>query len=522
MAAAVNRRQLLRIGGGVVVLGAAAGMGLLTTRGSQAANQLAALVPSEVPLPPRFATPLPRPVQRTGNDIAFVQRYADQEILPGRRTRVTGYDGVFPGPTIRARRGSQTRVTVRNDLDIGTVMHLHGGRMAPEHDGYPTDLLLPHSGQVRAPLMPGNTMVGQRSYLYPMDQRAATLWYHDHTMDFTGPNVYAGLAGFCIISDAEEDALGLPGGERDIELMLADRSFGADAEFKYPALDPTQTAPGVEPLYLAGVLGDVMLVNGAPWPVHEVSRTLHRLRWLNGSNARNYRLELEPGGEFIQIGSDGGLLEKPVRTPAFTISPGERLDTVVDFSQYPVGTVVTVRNVLGGGPMDAVMQFRVVRDEADDARVPETLSHIEWLRREDAVRTRDFFFALQFGGGHAHGGAGRARGDSFIPHRWTINGRSFDTETDWATPQYGDTEIWRFSSVAAHPVHLHLVHMQVLSRTSGALRISDAGWKDTVDLGPMESCEVIARFDGFRGRYVMHCHNLEHEDMAMMANFSVV
>ncbi|AEF42384.1 multicopper oxidase family protein [Hoyosella subflava] len=517
----VSRRQLLRIGGGVVVAGAAAGLGLLTARGSQATNQLAALVPSDLPLPARFTVPLPRPAQRSGAEISLVQRYAEQEILPGRRTRVTGYDGMYPGPTIRARRGAPVHVSVQNDLDIGTVMHLHGGRMAPEHDGYPTDVLLPHSGHVRAPLMPGNTTVGARSYVYPMDQRAATLWYHDHAMDFTGPNVYAGLAGFCILTDAEEEALGLPSNERDVELMLADRSFTSDAQFKYPALAPDQSVPGVEPLYLAGVLGDVMLVNGAPWPVHEVSRNLHRLRWLNGSNARNYRLELAPGGTLIQIGSDGGLLEEPAPRNSIALSPGERMDTVVDFSQYPVGTLVTVRNTLGAGPMDAVMQFRVVRDAHEDARVPDKLSQIEWLRREDAVRTRDFIFALQFGGGHGHSAA-QARGGGFIPHQWTINGRPFDTETDWATPNYGDVEIWRFTAVAAHPVHVHLAHMQVLSRSSGAPRPSDAGLKDTVDLGPMESCEVIARFDGFRGRYVMHCHNLEHEDMAMMANFTVV
>lgn len=514
----LNRRQLLRLGGGATILGAAAGLGLLTTRGSQASNQLAALVPSEVPLPPRFTVPLPRPDQLSGAETSLVQRYGEQEVLPGRRTRITGYNGTFPGPTIRARRGAPLRVNVRNDLDIGTVMHLHGGRMAPEHDGYPTDLVLPHTGGVNAPLMPGNRVVGQRPYVYPMEQRAATLWYHDHAMDFTGPNVYAGLAGFCLISDAEEDQLGLPGGERDLELMLADRSFDGDAQFKYPAVARDQSVPGVESLYLAGVLGDVMLVNGAPWPVHDVSRTLHRLRWLNASNARNYRLRLSPGGEFIHIGSDGGLLEKPFRVQDFTLSPGERMDTVIDFSKYPIGTVVTVENTLGRGAMDAVMQFRVARDAAEYARVPTQLAEVERLRREDAVRTRDFFFALQFGGrGHRHGATG-----TFLPHQWTINGKPFDTETDWATPNYGDTEIWRFTAVAAHPIHLHLVHMQVLSRSSGSLRASDAGWKDTVDLGPAESCEVIARFDGFRGRYVMHCHNLEHEDMAMMANFRVV
>ncbi|WP_149360660.1 multicopper oxidase family protein [Lolliginicoccus suaedae] len=522
----MNRRQLLRLGGGALVIGAATGLSVLSSRGaSEAANQLPALVRSDRPLPPRFVVPLPRPAQRTGGSVSFVQRIAEQEIIPGTRTRITGYDGTFPGPTIRARRGQPVSVRVRNELDIATVMHLHGGRMPPEQDGYPTDLLLPASGRTPKSIesglaMPGHTTVGERDYIYPMDQRAATLWYHDHAMDFTGPNVYAGLAGACIISDDEERAHPLPEADRDLELVLADRSFDADAQFAYPALAPDQAYPGVHPLYLAGVLGDTILVNGAPWPVHEVSAGRYRLRWINASNARAYRLELDTGGELIQIGSDGGLLERPVRRRVITIAPGERIDTILDFSAYPDGSRVTIRNTFGFGSTDAVMQFHVVRRMKDETHIPDRLSTVPALRREDAVRTRDFFLALELGAGHQHGGPPRPTG--FLPHRWTINGLTFDTERDWASPRFGDVEIWRFTGVAAHPVHMHLVAFQVLSRNGGPTRPGDIGWKDTVDLGPLETLEVITRFDGYRGRYVMHCHNLEHEDMAMMANFTVV
>ncbi|GGC65697.1 multicopper oxidase family protein [Hoyosella rhizosphaerae] len=518
----MNRRQLLRLGGGALVVGAAAGLTAVTTRtASQASNQLPGLVRSDRPLPSRFVVPLPQPQQRVGPVVQFTQRIGEQEIIPGMRTRITGFDGVFPGPTIRAHRGNPVSVQVRNDLDIGTVMHLHGGQTPPEHDGYPTDLLLPASGSVRGPTMPGATTVHQRSYEYPMQQRAATLWYHDHAMDFTGPNVYAGLAGAYIVSDDEERALPLPEGDRDLELLLADRAFDGDAQFKYPALSPEQRFPGVEALYLAGVLGDVILVNGAPWPTHEVSQTRYRLRWINASNARSYRIELHPGGEFTQIGSDAGLLEHPLPRHDITVAPGERVDSILDFSQYPVGTKVTVRNTYGVGSTDAIMQFHVVRQERDETNIPQRLSTIEKFRREDAVRTRDFFFALQFGAGHGHG-APRSSGGGFIPHRWTINGLPFDTERDWARPRWGDIEIWRFTGVAGHPIHVHLAHAQVLSRNRGAPRPSDVGLKDTVDLGPLETTELIMRFDTYRGRYVMHCHNLEHEDMAMMANFTIV
>jgi spore coat protein A len=328
-------------------------------------------------------------------------------------------------------------------------------------------------------------------------------------MDFTGPQVYRGLAGFHLAHDDEELALPLPRGERDVPLMICDRSFNEDGSFRYPSVDPgLRDRAGVTRPFVEGVLGDVILVNGAPWPVLEVSGTRYRFRLLNASNARRYRLALDPpppgGAPFIQIGSDAGLLGRPQPLNAVLLAPAERADVIVDFSRYQVGTQITLVNGLAGGRTGQVMRFRVARHGKEDSVILSTLADFEPLDRSSATVTRTFHFNRQ--------------GD----HAWDVNGQVFDPDRDDARPELGATEIWRFDGDANHPIHLHLAHFQVLSRNGNAPRPSDAGWKDTVDLQSGREIEVIARFTGYRGRYVFHCHNLEHEDMGMMANLRVI
>ncbi|CRK57154.1 Multicopper oxidase [Alloactinosynnema sp. L-07] len=512
-----TRRQALRFGGGVALVGVAGGLGLFA---SNPGGQTGTLLASQVPLPERFRQPLrlPNVAKMVDGRVELVQRAADVEILPGRRTRILGYDGTFPGPTIKARSGEQLEVRVRSELSVATVVHLHGGVTPPESDGYPTDLILPTAGLTRHQ-MPGKTTVGERTYTYPLRQPAATLWYHDHAMDFTGPNVYAGLAGFFVVGDAADDALPLPREDRDLPLVITDRAFDGDAQFRYPALSAAQEHAGVEEGYLGGVLGDVILVNGVPWPTHDVSTARYRLRLLNGSNARRYQLTLDPppsGKAFTRIGSDVGLLDKPVAVDDITLAPAERAEVIVDFSGYPVGTQVTVRNGFGGDSTAEVMRFVVARSAKDDTNIPEKLATIEPLDRAQATTTRDFHFQLNRAPANdPH------TGPHSPAHRWTINGQSFAVDRDVATPRLGDVEVWRFLTDVHHPVHVHLAHFQVLSRNNRTPPPKDLGMKDTVDLLPGEAVEVITRFSGFRGRYVMHCHNLEHEDMAMMANFTV-
>ncbi|GGP53112.1 multicopper oxidase family protein [Streptomyces abikoensis] len=530
-------------------LGLTAGVGAAMTVGAAGWARLAGastgrVLASEGPLPEPFGVPLPvppvaRPVRGEGGaDVYEVeQREGRVEILPGRKTTVWGYDGIFPGPTFVARSGRRTVLRVRNGLAVPTVTHLHGGVTPPESDGYPTDLLLPARCSPGGPSQAhdgmgddgmgdehdGRVSIGYRTYEYPLPQRAATLWYHDHRMDFSAPQVWRGLAGFFLIGDEEEARLPLPGGDRDVPLMLCDRSFEEDGSFRHPAPAPTSApAPGHgHDAFPDGVLGDVQLVNGAPWPVLEVSATRYRFRFLNASNARRYRLRLEaeggrPGGRFVQIGSDGGLLAAPQSLAAIDMAPGERCDAVVDFAGFPLGSRITLRNTAAEGGMRDVMRFHVVRrgrrGERDDSRVPARLAaSFERLSPSAAMPVRVFDFRRTHTGG---GGEDR--------QMWTINGRPFRTGAVLASPRLGSVERWRFSSDFHHPVHVHLAQFQVVARGGRPPAAADAGWKDTVDVRPYEVVEVLARFAGYRGRYMLHCHNLEHEDMAMMGDFQVV
>jgi spore coat protein A len=342
-------------------------------------------------------------------------------------------------------------------------------------------------------------------------------------MDFTGPHVYRGLAGFFLVTDDEDDALGLPGGDRDLPLMVCDRAFEDDGAFRYPAVAADESEPGVEEHAMGGVLGDVILVNGAPWPVHEVAATTYRLRILNASNARRLQLVLDPSPPdgsraFTQVGTDGGLLEQPQRRSTLTLAPAERADVVVDFGAYPVGTQVGLVNRLSRGGTGRVMRFDVVRRGPDDARVPDRLGTIERLDPASATVTRDFAFRLGRHTGSNRDGDSDGGGGHL---QWTINDRPFRPDHDHARPRLGAVEVWRFSTDLHHPVHVHLDPFQVVARNGREPRVGDRGWKDTIDLIPGETAEIAVRFTDHPGRYVVHCHNLEHEDMAMMANFRV-
>lgn len=512
-----GRRAVVMAGAGALAAGV---LGVPIAAGWRGRSSTGSELRSRLRLPQPFGSPLMippvlKPSATTADaDHYVVRQYPVRtEIVPGYTTEVWTYGGTFPGPTIRSRRGRRAIVEHINELPVPTAVHLHGGVTPPEHDGYPTDLILPDEEWDGHDAHHRDVTVRRRTYEYPLPQRASTLWYHDHRMDFTAPAVWRGLAGFHLVGDEEEDALDLPGGDRDIPLALMDRAFDGSGAFRYPAVDPTLThPPGVHPPYEAGVLGDVVLVNGRPWPYHEVDTALHRLRLLNASNARRYRLrfEVEGGGELpvVQIGSDHGLLPRPVGHDAVELAPAERFDVLVDFRELRTGTRVRVVNDLGDGSTAVVMRFDVTRAVADGRDVPDVLSPtFERLRESDAVRTRRMTFRSQ-------GIDGK--------HGWVVNGEPFSPDSVQATVALGSTEIWELTADFHHPVHLHLAPFQVLGRGTGGPGPYDHGWKDTVDLRPAEAARILVRFDGYRGRYVFHCHNLEHEDMMMMANFDVV
>ena len=489
-------------------------------------NSAINVIKSKLTLPEPFQIALPVPAQLVARRTAdtdyytIVQSVSRLEIIPGYKTTIWGYNGTFPGPTIVSASGRQTVVNHTNGIPVPTVVHLHGGRTPADQDGYATDYLLP-AGMNTPPViaaMPGMSSMTDsdakiakvsRDYIYPMQQRAATLWYHDHRMSFTGASVCKGLAGFHLVHDDEELALPLPGGDRDIPLMICDRAFGSDGEFLYPSLDPRlQSLPGVTEDAKTGVMGDVVLVNGAPWPMLNVGTGRYRFRILNASNARTYQLGLQPGTStetipFTQIGTDGGLLAAPIDQPSLVIAPAQRFDVIIDFGAFAVGDEITMINQANEGSVASVMRFKVDHTTADATSIPKTLSKIQAIDPASISTRRQMSFRRGNGG-------------------FVINGHPFDPQTSEATVKNGTTELWTIRADFEHPVHVHLANLQVVSRNGGPPGPLDTGWKDTVFLRDNDTVELAVQFNGFAGRYMFHCHNLEHEDMAMMANFQIV
>ncbi len=416
-------------------------------------------------------------------------------------TEIWGYNGIFPGPTIIASKGRAVSVRQINNLPIsheghegGTIphmlpaVHLHGAEVEPSSDGHPNDGI--------------SFGGGTRDYLYPNEQRACALWYHDHTHGKTGERVLKGLAGMYLLRDASVEAkLKLPSGQREIPLILQDRSFGADGSFLY-ALD----APTLE----MGFQGDKLLVNGIVQPFLAVETGLYRFRILNGSNARIYKLALSNGDPLIQIGTDGGLLQRPKELASLEIAPSERCDVILDFTKLPVGSQVVLQNLNGSGSTSQIMRFDVTKRVAEKKKIPAFLQAWEEIPESESVVLRNFNLARQTIGGAL---------------TWTINGQAYDSaNAPLARPVVDSIEHWNFVNPTAHPhpMHLHLVQFQVVNINGIPQEPSEFGWKDTVVVPPASEVTILAKFSKYTGRYVFHCHNLEHEDFAMMAEFEVV
>jgi len=411
---------------------------------------------------------------------------SQMEIIPGTLTTIWGYNGLYPGPTIKARSGRRVVVRQTNHLPESMSIHLHGGHTPPSSDGHPYDLIEPG---------------GSKDYDYPNNQIPTTLWYHDHAVDNTGRHVYLGLAGFYLMTDDLESELGLPSGENEVPLMIQDRLFNADGSWNYPLNDQT---------LVTGVLGDKLLVNGVIQPYFEVGRQLMRFRMVNGSNARSYRLALSSGDPLIQIGSDGGLLSKPVRRSSINLAPAERIDVLIDFTRTRPGASVMLKNTLGTEPsLTDVLEFRVVREETGDNTIPSALRPVELIPESAAVRTRTFILAQEPINGRM---------------LWSINRKLFDPAVVDFNPRLNDVEIWEFinNSYDTHPIHIHDIEWQILDINGRRPPAGDDGWKDVFPVPALGSMRVIGKFVDLTGVYVFHCHKLEHEDHAMMAQFEVM
>lgn len=437
-------------------------------------------------------------------------------------TRQWGYSSNVPGPLFETRKGSGLLVEWANELparhflpidhhlggaeigkpEVRAVVHLHGGKTPAESDGYPESWFVP-----------GKSAICH----YPNDQDATLLWYHDHAMGINRLNIYAGLLGLFVIRDSVEDSLNLPSGRYEVSMVIYDRMLKRDGQLDYPV---SENSPNP---WVPEVFGDAILVNGKLFPYLDVEPRRYRFRLLNGSNGRFYHLSLANGEVFHQIGSDQGLLAAPVPLRDIMIAPGERVDFIIDFADH-AGEQIVLQN-------DAfvVMQFRVSRKKTEDpSSLPSTLTSVPRIPESRAVKTRTLSLD------EYEDDAGNSILMLLNKSRWNMP----VTEN----PVLGSTEIWEFINPTddSHPIHLHLVKFQVLDRRrfeafafqakgevrfTGPVTAPDAnemGWKDTVRADPKMVTRIIVPFEGYTGRYVWHCHILEHEDNEMMRPYDVI
>jgi len=387
--------------------------------------------------------------------------------------------------------------------EVRAVTHLHGGRTPPDSDGYPENWTVP--GQTQ-------------TCFYPSGQHAALLFYHDHAMGINRLNIYAGLEGLFIVREPQEAALHLPSGRHEIPLMISDRLFTRDGQLLYP-VSPIPGRP-----WVPEVFGNAILANGKLLPYHEVEPRKYRLRLMNGSNGRFYRFELSNGAPFHVIANDQALLPAPVRAHRLTLAPAERADIVVDFAPLAGSMLQLVSDSF------PILQFRVARQGAPDtSQLPAVLMDAGAPPREqDAVRTRTLTLVELLDK------AQQSMGMLLNNTPW----RAPITEN----PVLNTSEIWELINLTedSHPIHLHLVRFRILDRrpfdtfaymANKTLRFTgpaqppdpiEAGWKDTARADPGLVTRIVVPFYGYSGRYVWHCHILEHEDNEMMRPYEVL
>ncbi|HXC95274.1 MAG TPA: multicopper oxidase domain-containing protein [Edaphobacter sp.] len=508
--------------------------------------------PAQKPNPPRigppmlhtlqlepFVDPLPIPktVRSTFQNAQRSLTVSMQEVrakvhrdVPA--TRWWSYGPAPLAPVIEARSGEPIQIRWINNLptkhflpidhslhgcghdvpDVRTATHLHGAKTASKDDGYPEDWFVPGQSRVCT---------------YPLQQDATALWYHDHAMGLTRLNTYAGLFGMFLLRDQVEDALHLPSGKYEVPLIFCDRDFSTDGQIYY------EVSGDPESPWVPEFSADGILVNGKIRPYFEVEPRLYRFRLLNTANSRFFLLSLvSPGADqlgtphpLVQIGSDQGLLGTRVEVQRLVLGCAERADILVDFSQF-AGQNIHLRT----GAFD-ILEFRVGKQTAAPmtiASVPKVLRTIERIPESEAIKTRRLTL-------HDY------QDDYERSMLMLINGKRWH-EPVTETPKLNSTEIWEFINLTedTHPMHLHLVRFQILDRRPfNVLQYfktkqmlyqtqtqppapNEMGWKDTVQCPPGTVTRIIVKFEGFTGKYLYHCHILEHESNDMMRPFEVV
>jgi len=529
-----TRRDVLKLGT-LGSLGALGSLGIARTKGGDDDTPtptpvpITPLAPRNTPIP--YSAPFRRPPEllpfATGFDdgdparpferYALTQKLGRAQFLPGLSTTVAGYNGIFPGPTIRAERGTRVEVRIRNGFSatgllhskaFRTVTHLHGAASLPQYDGYANDFTAP--GEVK-------------NYHYANWQNARTLWYHDHDHHVTAQNVYSGLAGIYPLSDRYERAQ-LPQGEYDVPLMISDALFNADGSLGYN--DNGQK----------GLWGDIVLVNGVPWPTMQVKPRIYRFRVLVASITRSYRPTLSTGEPFYVVCTDAGMVPRVQAVKSWRQSTAERYEILIDFRRYRVGQMIEMRNLSNKNNVNFVntnkiMRFEVVADSGPASTytsIPTTLDDggapnpsqggIDTMSLTPAMAKVKRELRLFRDNG-----------------QWTINGVTWaDVEKSgfsklFGNPQPYDIEQWTITNASGgwfHPVHIHLADGKIIARNTnrGQPFAWERGPKDVYYAGENESITALMQFNtgtGAGGRYMVHCHNLVHEDHDMMVQFAV-
>ncbi len=496
----------------------------------------------------------PKTVQILGGQPTQVWSYA-ATLVKGDPTSLTAIPDSYLGPIIRVQTGQRVRVNFQNNLPQGqsSIVHWHGLILPEEMDGHP-----------RFAIEPGQTYV----YEFEVINQAGMNWFHPHPDMLTGQQAYAGLAGLFIVTDPEEAALKLPSGAYEVPIVLQDRTLDANNQLLYLGSkigtsrnsgmggmggmnNSDRSGSGMGDMSsMMGFLGEQLFVNGKPDFTLAAATRVYRLRILNGSNSRIYKLGWSNGNPLTVIGTDGSLLTQPVERKYVMLAPGERLDVWADFSKLKVGTELALNSLafsgaenVGGSNMGGMMgsgnapelgaamtlfNVKIAREEAETLKLPSKLATLPLLRPEDATNAaqpRPVELSLQ-------------------GMKWLINGKPFEMTT--ATPQetvgLNSIEQWEIinklnpgammdAKGMAHPIHFHGVKFQVISRqvlpelAAGWRTVKDGyvdeGFKDTVMVMPGERVKLLMKFEKYSGLFTYHCHTLEHEDAGMMRNYRV-
>lgn len=402
------------------------------------------------------------------------------EIFDGIETTTYGYNGTFLGPMLRLEEGETVKIRTINELEEDTTFHWHGLEVSGEEDGGPHNVIKPGEEKIIE---------------FQVTQEASTLWFHPHPVGKTAEQVYNGLAGLIYIDDANSKSLGIPSdyGKNDFPLIFQDKTFDDKKQLNYSAA-----------MNEDGTIGDTLLINGTLNSKLTVNKEQVRLRLLNGSNARNFTFKLNTGDSFVQIATDGGFLNEPVTLKEVTLTPSERAEIVVDFSQLNTANDLALINEDGS----VLLPFEVSEQSGMNSSIPREMNNFTLTEEEmnlPVTKKVELFGMMD---------------------QVTINGKKFDPNRIDFTQQQGVTEIWEIYNKPDemggmnHPFHIHGTQFKIMSKDGKEPAENERGWKDSISIKPDETVKIAVQFK-HKGVYMFHCHILEHEENGMMGQVKV-